>query len=134
MVTEPESMEALIYFTNRTLGDNGKIKCWVYRQDCPACGKAKMGKPLDEKTGKPKIRAKEYVCPECNNTVEKAEHEATLTTEAKYVCPECGKEGEATTQFKRKKIDGVDTLRFNCQHCGANLDVTKKMKEKKEKK
>ena len=131
MVTEPASMEELVYFTNRSLGDKGKVMCWVYRNDCPKCGKAKMGKPKDEKTGNAKIRAKEYVCPECNHTVEKQEYEETLTAEAKYTCPECGKDGEASIQFKRKKVDGVDTLRFSCQHCGANIDVTKKMKEKK---
>ena len=133
MVTEPESMDNLIYFTNRTLGDKGKIISWVYKQNCPACGKVKIGKPKDEKTGKTKIRAKEYVCPECGHTVEKEEYEATLTAEAKYTCPECSKEGEASTLFKRKTIDGVKTLRFQCQHCDANLDVTKKMKEKKNK-
>ena len=132
MVTEPESMDDLIYFTNRTLEDNGRIRAWVYKQDCPKCGKARMGKPKDEKTGKPKIRAKEYACEACGHNVEKTEYEETLTAEAKYTCPECNKEGEATTLFKRKKVDKIDTLQFTCEHCGAKLNVTKKMKEKKE--
>ena len=137
MVTEPRSMDGLVYFTNRTLcaeggaGIDGKVKCWVYRQDCPKCSRAKMSKPKDEKTGQAKIRAKEYVCPECGYTAEKNEYEESLTAEAKYVCPECGKDGEASVPFKRKKVDGVDTLRISCQHCSANIDITKKMKEKK---
>ncbi len=132
MVTEPESMDDLVYFTNRALGD-GKIRCWVYRQDCPKCGKAKMGKPKDEKTGAAKIRAKEYVCEACGHTAEKQEYEETLEAEAVYTCPECKKDGESAIPFKRKKVEGTDALRFVCEHCGAKLDVTKKMKEKKKK-
>ena len=132
MVKEPESMEDLVYMTNRIL-DNGSIRVWVYRKPCPKCGKGLMAKPKDKKTGKPKVRAKEYVCPECGYTVEKNEYEETLEAEAIYTCPECSHKGEATIPFKRKKIDGVDTLRFICESCGAKIDVTKKMKEKKKK-
>ena len=57
-VREPESMEELCYMTQRSVG-NGNVRAWVYRGDCPECGKAKMGKPIDEKTGRAKIRAKE---------------------------------------------------------------------------
>ena len=35
---EPESMEELIYFTNRAIG-KGSVKAWVYKQKCPKCGK-----------------------------------------------------------------------------------------------
>ena len=130
MVTEPESMEELIYFTNRTIGD-GKVRAWVYRGDCPSCGKAKMGKPQG-KDGSVKIRAKEYVCPSCGHTVEKKAYEESLMLEAVYACPSCGKEGDASVPYKRKKIDGVDTVRMHCQHCNANIDITKKMKAKKQ--
>ncbi len=129
----PESMDELVYMTRREIGI-GKVFCWVKKQPCPSCGKAMMGKPRDAKTGKPKIRAKEYICPECNHTVEKEEYEETLTAECKYTCPHCGKEGEGSVPFKRKKIDGVDTIRFQCSTCERNIDVTKKMKDKKEKK
>lgn len=133
MVTEPQSMDELVYFTNRVLADGkGKVKCWVYRQDCPKCKKAKMAKPVDKKTGQPKIRAKEYICPSCLYKVEKEEYEQGLTAEVKYTCPGCKKDGEATAPYKRKKIEGIETLRFKCQHCGGNVDVTKKMKEKKD--
>ncbi len=129
----PESMDELIYWTRRSIGE-GKATVWVNKQECPECGKAKMGKPVDAKTGKVKIRAKEYVCPGCGYTVEKKEHEGSLEACAIYVCPECKKEGECIVPFKRKSIQGVQTLRFTCEHCGANIDVTKKMKEKKKKK
>ena len=87
-----------------------------------------MGKPKDEKTGKPKIRAKEYVCPECGHSEEKKEYEETLTAEIKYTCPKCGNEGEIEIPFKRKKIDGTDALVFNCQQCNEKILITKKMK------
>ena len=129
MVTEPESMENLVYFTNRSI-DKGTVRAWVYRNMCSACGKAKMGKPIG-KTGSVKIRAKEYVCPAGGHTEEKQVHEDTLTVEAIYTCPACMKEGESSGPYKRKKFDGVDTLRLKCQHCDANIDITKKMKNKK---
>jgi len=131
-VKEPESMDELIYYTNRDLDNGGEVMCWVKKQKCPKCGKGLMGKPLDSKTGKPKIRAKEYVCPECGYTAEKEAYEETLTAEAKYTCPHCKKKGEASAPFKRKKVKGVETLRLKCQHCGGNIDVTKKMAEGKE--
>ena len=100
MVTEPTSMEELVYFTNRVIGD-GYVRVWVYKQKCPECGKGVMGKPNDEKTGKVKVRAKEYVCPECGHTVEKKEYEETLAAEYKGKCPSCKKEIEGTVAFKR---------------------------------
>ncbi len=125
---EPESMEELIYFTNREFDEGGRVLCWVRRQECPQCGQGLMGKPRDKKTGDVKVRARKYVCPECGHTMEKKQYEETLTAEAKYTCPHCGKEGESTAPFKRKKIKGTDTLRIQCQHCGGNIDITKKMK------
>ncbi len=132
---KPESMDECIYFTQRSLFDakgqpKGEIMAWVFKGDCPKCGKAKMGKPRDSK-GKVKIRAKEYACPSCNYTVDKPTHEDSLIANAEYTCPNCGSTGEAQASFKRKNIDGVQTLRFACVKCKGNLDVTKKMKEKK---
>jgi predicted RNA-binding Zn-ribbon protein involved in translation (DUF1610 family) len=128
---EPASMDEIVYYTNRDLDNGGEVLCWVRKQKCPKCGKGLMGKPLDPKTGRPKIRAKEYVCPDCGYTAEKEAYEETLTAEAKYTCPHCKKKGDATGPFKRKKIDGVETLRLKCQFCGGNIDVTKKMANKK---
>ncbi len=124
----PDSMDDLVYFTNRSIG-TGKAVVWVYKQLCPKCGKAKMGKPVEN--GKIKIRAKEYVCPNCGYTVDKKEYEDSLEANIIYVCPECGFNGEKTIPFKRKNIKGVLTLRFQCDKCNANIDVTKKMKEHK---
>lgn len=126
----PESMEELVYYTNREFDEGGNIQCWVRRRECPECGQGLMGKPR-KKTGEVKVRARTYVCPECGYTAEKKEYEETLMAEAKYTCPHCGEEGEATVPFKRKKIKGVDTLRIKCEHCGGNIDLTKKMASKK---
>ena len=124
---EPESTDECVYFTRRQIGDSGNAMVWVFKQNCPKCDKALMGKPKDEK-GKVKIRAKEYVCPECGHTVEKKEYEESLTANAKYTCPSCGHQGAVQVPFKRKSIEGVQTLRFQCEQCNANIDVTKKMK------
>ncbi|MBW2966927.1 hypothetical protein KY362_00415 [Candidatus Woesearchaeota archaeon] len=132
MVTEPNSMEELIYFTRRNIG-SGTAQAWVYKGPCPKCGKGKMGKPVDEKTGKVKIRAKEYVCPECGHSVEKKSYEETLHCEITYTCPECGNSGEAEVPFKRKKFQGMDAVVFQCGKCNAKIPITKKMKEKGEK-
>ena len=129
-LTIPEDMDDLFYFTRRTMG-NGKAMAWVYRPECGSCHKAKMGKPVDAKTGKPKIRAKEYVCPECNHTAPKEELEETCQMEIVYTCPHCSKEGEATTQYKLKSFEGVKAYVFECTHCGKKVGVTKKMKEGK---
>ncbi|MFC1742314.1 hypothetical protein ACFL3V_07300 [Nanoarchaeota archaeon] len=129
IVTEPESMDQLIYFTQRNIG-SGNARAWVYKGKCPECGKGKMGKPVDEKTGKVKIRAKEYVCPECGHTAEKKAHEETLECEIKYKCPECGEEGETAVPYKRKTFNGMKAVIFNCGKCKAKIGITKKMKEK----
>ena len=130
MVTEPESMEGLVYITNRIIG-NGKIKAWVYKKECPKCHKVKMGKPVEK--GKVKIRAPEYVCPECGYREDKEEHEDTLTVEIKYTCPYCGNSGEATTEYKRKSFEGVKAYVFECGKCGKKIGITKKMKKPKKK-
>lgn len=137
MVTEPESMDDLIYFTKRTIG-KGKATAWVYKGDCRKCGKTKMSKPTDEKTGKVKIRSKEYICSACGNTEEKVAHEETLTAEIKYTCPKCSHEGDAEIPYKRKNVKIWDeeakkdkaakALVLNCEKCNENIYVTKKMK------
>jgi predicted RNA-binding Zn-ribbon protein involved in translation (DUF1610 family) len=130
---QPESMDECVYFTNRSLdGGRGSVKVWVFKQTCPKCKKAVMGKPRDSK-GKVKTRAEEYACPGCGYTVEKQAYEDSLTANAEYACPGCGSSGEAQIAFKRKNIGGVPTLRITCQKCSANIDVTKKMKGKKSK-
>lgn len=127
---QPESMDELVYFTNRAV-DKGHAKVWVFRKACPKCG-TMMGKPTDGK-GKVKTRAEEYTCPKCKYTEEKQAYEDSLTANVEYTCPGCGFNGETQVSFKRKNIDGVQTLRANCEKCKANIDITKKMKEKKKK-
>lgn len=129
----PDNMDELVYMTRRVF-EKGRAIAWVDREICPKCKKGLMGKPKDPKTGRPKIRATEYICPECNHTIPKAEYESTLTANIIYTCPHCEKDGEASVPFKRKNIQGVPTLRVVCDHCGGNIDITKKMKEPKKKK
>ncbi|MEM4263266.1 MAG: hypothetical protein QW666_00010 [Candidatus Woesearchaeota archaeon] len=133
----PESMDECVYFTRRQLGEKGKAVAWVFREKCPKCGKALMGKPKDA-SGKVKIRAKEYICPECGHTIEKGAYEDTLTANIQYTCPHCGFEGEHQMSFKRKKIKmfdeeeqkdvTVDALKFQCSKCKKDIFITKKMK------
>ena len=121
-------MDECLYFTNR-----GDILAWARRKECPKCKKAKMGKPRDPKTNKPKTRSLVYVCPECNYEEEKVAHEESLTLECKYTCPECGKEGESTGLYKRKTYKGVKAYLVECEHCQAKIPLTKKLKDIKKK-
>lgn len=134
---QPTSMDECIYFTNRTMG-SGKVKAWVFKTNCPECKKDKMGKPRDPKTGKPKIRATEYVCPACNFTEEKKTHEEKLNACVSYTCPECSHSGEIEIPYKRKSVQLIDeetgkkssvkALQFQCEKCKAKINITKKMK------
>lgn len=125
----PNSMDEVVYFTNRKLEPAGNAKAWAFRMDCPKCKKAKMGKPVEG--GKVKIRATEYVCPSCGYTEQKAEHEAKLTLSIVYTCPACQNKGEAEVEFKRKSFEGVKAFVFACGKCGKKLGITKKMKATK---
>ena len=136
VLQEPKLMDECVYFTNRTIG-NGKIRVWVLRERCPKCKEGLMGKPRDPKTGKPKIRSEEYVCPKCNYSALIQEYEDTLTANIKYTCQHCGNEGEIQIPYRRKKVQildeemkkkTVDALRFQCGKCNQNIDITKKMK------
>ena len=103
-IKEPENMDELVYFTNRQLsGGKGTVTAWTYKEKCPKCGKGIMGKPKDAKTGKVKIRATEYECPECKYSAPKEAYEDTLTCQAKYKCPKCSFEGDIEMPFIRKK-------------------------------
>lgn len=125
-------MDECVYFTRRILMDTGKVMAWVFRQPCPKCRKAMMGKPVGD-GGSVKIRAKEYVCPACKYTVEKVEYEETLTCNIMYTCPKCKNQGEATAPYKRRAWQGVPAIVFECGKCKEKLGVTKKLKEGKKK-
>lgn len=127
-IRQPESMDELVYFTRRDIGDNGKVMVWVFRQLCPECKKGIMGKPMDKKTGKIKTRSTAYACPECGYEAEKKEYEDSLAACVSYTCPHCGNTDEVEVPFRRKNIGGVPTLRVKCGKCGGNIDVKKKMK------
>ena len=129
-IKEPESMDECFYFTRRDI-DSGNVAAWVFKPMCPKCGKAKLGKPINPKTGKAMIRAKEYTCPECGYTIAKEELEPTLPLNIKYTCPYCGKSGETTTEYRMKKFKGVDACVFECEFCGEKIAITKKMKKLK---
>ncbi|MBU2640054.1 MAG: hypothetical protein KKG75_05130 [Nanoarchaeota archaeon] len=130
-------MNECVYFTNRN-DNNGKVKAWVFKEKCPKCGKCLMGKPKDEKTGRAKIRATEYICEECGYKVPKQEYEDSLTINIKYTCGKCNNSDGISMPFKRKKVQRIDeetgkkkaieTIRFECGKCGELMDVTKKMK------
>jgi len=138
MIREPQSMDELVYFTKRVIGKDGKAMAWVYREDCPECGKGKMGKPIDPKTKKPKTRADYYECPECHNQIPKQEYEDSLQCQVKYTCDKCKKEGEIEVPFKRKstkmydpekdKNVAVKAIVFECGNCGEKVYITQKMK------
>ncbi len=125
----PNSMNECVYFTRRK-DDKSSIIAWVYKKSCPKCKKGQMAKPRDEKTGKPKIRATEYVCPACCYTEEKKGHEESLVLNIQYKCPYCGHEGEATVPYVRKKFEGIPAYVFECSNCHKKIGITKKMKEK----
>jgi len=138
VLRQPESMDECVYYTKRNIGKDGKATVWVFREKCPKCGKALMGKPKDEKTGKVKIRANEYQCPECKFMIKKEEYEDTLKANIMYTCPKCHFEGELQIPFKRKKTQifdeekqkkvSADALVFHCEKCNEKIAVTKKMK------
>lgn len=136
VIKEPTSMSECAFFTRRTIGAQGKIAAWVLRSQCPQCKQAMMGKPKDSKTGKVKIRAKEYVCPGCSYTVDEHTHEQALTITIKYTCQHCGQEGSTQQpfHFKKSKIDDphnpgekktAKLIRFQCEHCQQSVDLIK---------
>ncbi len=128
----PTDMEELIYFTRRKIND-GRAIAWVEKQTCTKCNKGLMEKPRDPKTGKPKIRATIYTCNNCGFEEEKKLHEEKLFAKVIYTCPHCSEKGEQEVPFKRKTIQGVQTLRIKCHACSGNIDITKKMKVPKKK-
>jgi len=135
-MNEPKSMDECVYFTRRNDKD-GKVVVWVFRSACTKCHEGLMGKPIDAKTGKFKIRSPEYVCPKCGFKLNEEEYEETLTACIKYECS-CGYNGEMEIPFKRKKVmrldeesgkkKAVDALVFECEKCKKKFYVKKKMK------
>ena len=132
-IKEPVSMDELVYFTRRNTPE-GKVRAWAFRELCPECNKSFMSKPLDPKTKKPKIRAKEYVCESCNYVVPDNEYESSLEVCIDYECGSCKHHGKTKIPFKRKSFMGVKAFVFECESCKTKIPITKKMKEPKKKK
>ena len=130
MLKKPESVEECVYFTNRII-DSGRAVAWVFRKQCPKCGKGIMGKP-QKKGGKVDKKADHYVCYSCSYQESNEQVENSLTINIEYKCPHCGNEGETTSEYKRKSFEGVPSYVFECQKCHKKIGLTKKLKEKKE--
>ncbi len=129
---EPDSMDELVYFSRRKTPE-GRVMAWAFRELCPKCKKELMTKPVDPKTKKPKIRAKEYVCGSCSYEVPADEYEASLELCVDYTCGSCNFEGKTKIPYKRKTFMGVKSFVFECGSCGVKIPITKKMKEPKKK-
>lgn len=128
----PESMDELIYFSNRKLPDGQRLIAWTNKKECE-CG-GTFGKPVDEKTGKVKIRSSTYICSGCGKEEPKKEHEESLTLEIRYTNPEGTEWKAASTPYKRKTWKGVKSFVFENEFTGEKQGITKKMKEPKKKK
>jgi len=126
---KPESMDECVYFSNRSIG-KGRAMAWVYRAKCPKCD-GRLGKPI-KKDGKIDKKSEFYVCYKCGYSAEVKDIDPQLKVEIDYVCPYCAKEGEATTEYKRKTWQGAKAYVFECAHCGKKIGITKKLKQGKD--
>ena len=130
----PESMDELLYFTNRKLPDGTKIIAYVERKTCPKCKKAPMGKPINEKTGNPKTRSPIYTCPECGYEEKKTAHEESCELQIQYTNPQGTQLKKATSPYKRRTWKGMKAFVFENEFLGEKYGITKRLKTKKEKK
>ncbi|HIH23949.1 TPA: hypothetical protein HA251_02845 [Candidatus Woesearchaeota archaeon] len=129
----PDSMDELVYFSRRKLyEDKGLVIAWTKKLPCPKCKKGLMAKPVDEKTGRAKVRALEYICPQCKFSEEKKAHETKLSAMIIYNCPFCDAKGECTVPFARKSWYGKKAIVFVCAKCGEKLGITKKLSTPKD--
>ena len=92
-----------------------------------------MGKP-QKKGGKVDKKAGHYVCYSCGYQESNEQVENSLTINIEYKCPHCGNEGETTSEYTRKRFEGVPSYIFECQKCHKKIGLTKKLKEIKKKK
>ena len=129
---KPESMEECIYFTNRIIG-SGRAMAWVFRKECPKCGKDVLRKPLS-KSGKPDKKSPVYACRSCHYEEKNEDVENSLVVNIEYKCPYCGNDGGASSKYERKSFEGVPSYIFECQKCKKKIGITKKLKEGKKKK
>jgi predicted RNA-binding Zn-ribbon protein involved in translation (DUF1610 family) len=130
----PDSIDDILNFTNRKLPDGTKIVAYVPRQICPECKKADMGKPINEKTGRPKIRSKTYECPECGYEEPKQSHEDSCEVIVQYTNPEGTELKKTTASYERKTWRGMKSIIFHNEFLDERFGITKRMKTKKDKK
>lgn len=124
----PDSMDDLVYFSRRNIAETkGKTIAWVPKDNCEKCKKGLMSKPVDEKTGKIRVRALEYKCNNCGNIEDKKEHESKLNAMIIYECPFCNNKGETTVPFARKSWYGKKAIVFQCAKCKEKLGLVKKL-------
>jgi len=89
-----------------------------------------MGKPVDPKTGKVKVRSTNFVCPNCGREESKAVHEKKLVMQIRYT-NQTGKEWKsATTEYKLKTWQGMKAYVFVNEFTGEKMGVTKRLKMK----
>ena len=124
-------MDECVYFTNRII-NSGKAIAWVFRKECPECKKGIMGKP-QKKGNKIDKKAEYYVCDLCGYKEGNEQVENNLVLNVEYKCQYCGNEGETTSDYKRKKFEGVPSFVFECQNCHKKIGLTKKLKDAKKK-
>lgn len=130
----PQSMDELLYFSNRRMPDGIRIIAWVDKVSCPECSKATMGKPVDPKTGKVKVRSAVYQCPGCGFEEPKAAHEKRLVMQVRYT-DETGKNWKAAqAPYQLKTWKGMKSYVFMNEFTGEKMGVTKRLKMKKEEK
>lgn len=127
---KPSSMDECLYFTNRSLDNEGYAVAWVYRKECPKCKKGRLGKPI-KKDGKADKKAVVYECPKCKYQEPNDKVESELKVEVEYQCPYCSFGGRATTEYKRNNFEGVPAYVFECGKCGKKIGITKKLKKTK---
>jgi ssDNA-binding Zn-finger/Zn-ribbon topoisomerase 1 len=120
-------MDECFYFSNRSIGD-GKATAWAFRPTCPACKKGLMGKPI-KANGKVDKKVEHYECPHCKHRETEESIAPLIQLSVQYICPKCRHAGETTTEYKRKKFQGVSAFVFSCQTCGEKIPITKKLKE-----
>ena len=118
-IRRPKDIQELVYHTQRPLSrkreddQSGFCHMWVFKPNCPSCEQGVLGKP--------KRRAKFFVCSNCSK--EFAVEEVTLIALGEYDCPYCKHHGEFEQEWVRTKT--ARKFSFKCGGCNKKLEVTK---------
>jgi len=137
MLTKPNDIEELLYFSQRDFDEGGEFKAWVFKPTCEKCGaklgfKGKGSKCPDcgENTLRKKsARSKEFycntcetkknalVCEGCNTGFRK--DDLNLQMNIEYTCPHCKEQLEAQIPWKKKG----KSIIFKCIKCDGKLTI-----------